>query len=405
MQKALRIDTLRSLAALYELRTEWERLELSAGQAATIYQTWAWVVTWYEHFAEEKSLEVVTLRDATGRLVGIAPWSRSVRGLGQLRLVHSLGRGNDLTEYVDALLDPDHTDAAVRAIFEYWDERRGDWELLTLPCLPADGPLGSSARGLARERDYWYLADQHTRVSIPLPASWEDYRVGLGRNMRKHLRKFANRLARRGIEPELRVVETQAELEAAIETFLSLHCRRAESDLGYAHPLKFRTGAHRAFLLAVSRRLLDRGRLWLCSLHIGGQPVAMQMCFSLGTRLYAYHSGFDPKWAWYAVMMSLFRRCLERAIAQGFEEFDLGLGDDQEKLRWGGRPRWVLNLKVASPRLASRAAFLLGLRRRARQRARGTYKTEGPPEIQMPTSGAFDRWAMPATLKLRQALV
>jgi CelD/BcsL family acetyltransferase involved in cellulose biosynthesis len=403
-QTALRVESLHTLAELHELRSEWERLEESAGQAATIYQTWAWVVTWYEHFGDDKTLEVLVLRDAEGRLVGIAPWSRSVQALGRLRLVHSLGRGNDLTEYVDALLHPDHADAAVRAIFEHWDERRGEWELLSLPCLPGDGALGASARRLAGERDYWYVADQHTRVSIALPGSWEDYWAGLGRNMRKHLRKFANRLKRSGLEPELRVVEDEAELDGAIETFLSLHRLRAESDLSYEHPLKFTTSAHCAFIRAVSRRLLERGRLWLCSLHIDGEPVAAQMCFSLGKRLYAYHSGYDPKWAWHAVMMSLFRRCLERAIAQGFEEFDLGLGNDQEKLRWGGQPRPVLNLRAASPRAASRAAFLVGLQQRARRRAEGTYTTEGPPEIQTPMSGAFERWAMPVTLMLRQGL-
>ncbi|HZS34975.1 MAG TPA: hypothetical protein VFC42_16540, partial [Methylomirabilota bacterium] len=52
-----------------------------------------------------------------------------------------------------------------------------------------------------------------------------------------------------------------------------------------------------------------------------------------------------------------------------FQEFDLGLGHDQEKLRWGGQPRPVVHLTLANPRLRSRAA--LGLwRARRRWRAR-----------------------------------
>jgi len=393
-ETALRLETLHTLAALHELRAEWEGLEERAGPGATIYQTWAWVVTWYEHFANDKSLEVVVVRDREGRLVGVVPWSRS-HALGALRLAHALGRGNDLTEYVDVLLDPDYAEEAVRAVFENWHRRRGEWELLSLPCLPADGALGSSARRLARDRSYWVLADRHTRVTLPLPGSWNAYRAGLGRNMKKHLRKFANRLKRRGVEARLHMLTDPSELDAAIETFLSLHRQRAESDLGSEHRLKFVTSAHRGFIRAVAHRLMDRGRLWLCSLDVSGQPVAMQMCFSLGNRLYAYHSGYDPKWAWHAVMTLLFRGCVERAIALGFEEFDLGLGNDQEKLRWGGRPRQVLNLRFASTRPASRAAFLLSLWKRA-QRVDGSFQTEGPPEVQMPVSRAFHRWARPA---------
>jgi CelD/BcsL family acetyltransferase involved in cellulose biosynthesis len=108
--------------------------------------------------------------------------------------------------------------------------------------------------------------------------------------------------------------------------------------------------------------------LWLGLLEVGGQPVAAQLCFGLGRRFHAYHSGYDPAWAWHAVMMFLFRHCVERAIQDGFRELDLGLGHDQEKLRWGGQPRPVVNLTLASPGVRARAILALW-RWRRRQRA------------------------------------
>jgi hypothetical protein len=65
-------------------------------------------------------------------------------------------------------------------------------------------------------------------------------------------------------------------------------------------------------------------------------------------------------------MMHLFRHCLELAMAEGFRELDLGLGYDQEKLRWGGEAQSVVMLRVANRRLLSRVALALWRRRRRR---------------------------------------
>jgi hypothetical protein len=57
-------------------------------------------------------------------------------------------------------------------------------------------------------------------------------------------------------------------------------------------------------------------------------------------------------------MMFLFRHCIEWAIDRGYRTLDLGLGMDQEKLRWGAEPRPVVWLTLASPRPRSNASFL-----------------------------------------------
>jgi CelD/BcsL family acetyltransferase involved in cellulose biosynthesis len=83
--------------------------------------------------------------------------------------------------------------------------------------------------------------------------------------------------------------------------------------------------------------------------------------------LYPYYSGYDPAWAQYGVMMNLFRRCIERGIQHGCTRLDMMLGMDQEKLRWGGVPRPVIDISLASPHPRSQAAFALLRARRAAQ--------------------------------------
>jgi CelD/BcsL family acetyltransferase involved in cellulose biosynthesis len=391
---SVRLELATSLAALHGLREDWERLEREV-DAATIYQTWAWVASWYEHFGADKRLRVVTARDGDGRLAGVVPLSITSPTPVGPRLLHCLGRGRQLTEYLDALLRPDAAGAVVDAVFEYWDRERRRWDLWSLPSAPAESPLVRGLSEWGARAGYAVVAEARTRVSLPLPESWEAFQATLSRNMRKHLRKFANRLEREGFEPEVVFVRDGSALDGALDVFLTLHRRRAAADEGRAHIDRFRSPRRRAFLRAVAARLAERGRLWLGLFNIGGQPVAAQLCFGLERRFYAYQSGYDPAWAWHAVMMLLFRGCIERAIADGFRELDLGLVHDQEKSRWGGQPRPVVNLTLASRRIRARAALALW---RFHRRGRVTDEVDPPAEVAAPAweSDDGDRLSPPA---------
>ncbi|MGH7358120.1 MAG: GNAT family N-acetyltransferase, partial [Candidatus Rokuibacteriota bacterium] len=298
------------------------------------------------------------------------------------RLLHFLGRGNDLTEYVDGLLRPDVADAVVDAVFERGHRERRRWDLWTLPSVPVESPLARRLAERAAHAGYAVVTEEHTRIALALPGTWDAFQATLGRNMKKHLRKFANRLERDGRPAEVRVVRQAGDLDGALDVFFELHRRRAAADQGRAHADRFASPRHRAFLRAVAARLAERGRLWLGLLEVGGEPVAAQLCFGLERRLHAYHSGYDPAWAWHAVMMFLFRRCVELAIGEGFRELDLGLGHDQEKLRWGGQPHPVVNLTLASPNLRGRAMLALWRFQRRRRAPNGAHALQaaGAPE-------------------------
>jgi CelD/BcsL family acetyltransferase involved in cellulose biosynthesis len=177
--------------------------------------------------------------------------------------------------------------------------------------------------------------------------------------MKDNVNNYVNRLRRNGHREELVVVEDAADLDRAIDVFLDLHRRRADAHLGRRHDNRFSTESRRAFLRTAGRRLFARGALWPCFLKVDGEIVASQLCLAYKKRLYLYYSGYDPAWARHGVMMILTRRCIERAIARGYRELDLLLGQDQEKQRWGATPGLVSNVALASHRMRSRAAFHL----------------------------------------------
>src|SRR5262245_55523884 len=128
---ALALSLLTTLAELYSLRAEWDDL-VAVAEGATVFQTWAWATSWYDAFGEGKQLLIFAVRDAAGRLVALAPCSRSSSASGSFRLLHLLGRGNDLTEYVQILARPEHEPAATRLFFEAWHRSSNQWDLLVL---------------------------------------------------------------------------------------------------------------------------------------------------------------------------------------------------------------------------------------------------------------------------------
>jgi CelD/BcsL family acetyltransferase involved in cellulose biosynthesis len=364
----LTLSLLTTLAELYSLRAEWQEL-VNVAEGATVFQTWEWVTSWYEHFGHGKELLIFTVRNREGRLVALAPCSRSSSATGSFRLLHLLGRGNELTEYVQILARPQYEQVVTRLLFDAWHRMSNQWDLFVLPVVPGDGAFVAELRRQAEAQGYAVLGEEHVRMVRPLPESWERFYRSLRKSMKDNVNNYVNRLRRAGHREEMVVVEDPAELDQALDVFLDLHRRRAAARLGRQHNDYFSTRPNQEFLRTVARRL-PRGTVWPCLLKVDGQIVASQICLSHKGRLYLYYTGYDPAWARHGVMMILTRRCIERAIERGCRELDLLLGLDQDKLRWGAEPRPVFNLALASRRLRSRVAFHLYRFRQARlQRA------------------------------------
>jgi CelD/BcsL family acetyltransferase involved in cellulose biosynthesis len=356
----LRVQRLRRIEEVHALQGEWRELAEHADPRVSVFSSWDWVVSWYEHFAGREDVCLLTVRDRDDRLVGVAPCS--FRRLGRLRprLLYLLGAGHALTEYVDAVLHRDVAEAAATAIFDALDGARGEWDLLGMPLLDARGTLARVACRLGPARGYRVFVDQHGCVRRPLPATWQAFYASLPKSMKDNVNNYVNRLRRAGHREEFVVVETLPEVEAALDGFFELHRRRSQTPKQrYQHHDKFADPKHRQFLRAAVRRLAARGQVWVCFLRVDDRPVAAQLCFVDRARLYPYYSGFDPEWWAYGVMVTLTRRCIERAIARGIPELDLMAGPYQDKRRWGGEPEPLVDLTLASPRWRSRASFAL----------------------------------------------
>jgi CelD/BcsL family acetyltransferase involved in cellulose biosynthesis len=355
----LKVVRLRRLEEVHALQPEWRELTANAAPPVTVFSSWDWIVSWYEHFRPREDLCLLTVRDEQGRLVGVAPFSFTRLGALRPRLLYLLGSGHALTEYADAVLHRDVAEAAAAAIFEALDAARSEWDLLGMPVLDARGALAQAACRLGTPRGYRVFVDEHGCVRRALPDSWQTFYTSLPKSMKDNVNNYVNRLRRDGHQEEFVVVDQPSEMDAALDNFFEMHRRRAHTSDRHRHHDKFESPRHRQFLRTVVRRLAARGQVWACFLRVDGRPVAAQLCFVDRDRLYTYYSGFDPEWWAYGVMVTLTRRCIEHAIARGIRELDLMVGPQQDKRRWGGEAEPLVDLTMASPRWRSRATFAL----------------------------------------------
>jgi len=365
--QSLRVEEHTTLAELIALEREWEDLTARA-TSPTIFQTWDWVVTWYETFGRGLDLRVFSVRDG-GRLVGIAPFSSSRIPRTPFTSLYLLGRGMALTEYFDLLAETGYGETVARSVIAALHDLRDRWALVQFQAIPQESEL---MRALRQESRLTTVVTQRIRLERSLPPTWELFHSSLGRSMKDNVNNYVNRLRRTGRSERVVVPANQQELGGSLDLFLEFHEMRSRSNLKPPHRDRFSTPIARDFLGLVSRRLLTRGRIWAMVLEIDDRPVAAQIWLLLRNRAFRYYSGFDPQWARDGVMTVLTRRGIERAIEDGFTELDflLSFDDPREKLRWGAKLQPVATVAVANRDIWSRAA-LAAYRVRDRALARG----------------------------------
>lgn len=298
-----------------------------------------WHLTWCAHFLNcnpeiHEQLQFHVLRNRSGECVAIVPLVRTQRRIGPLKLatVDLLGVDPGLTEIRTPLIRPGYERPAVRAVHASLAKVR-DWDWMQW-----NGISGALAEAMAREiTPQWHAVSRD--YVLDLPATWQELRAGLKRNVRESVRHCYNSLRRDHHAFEFVVARTREEVRRALDRFLVLHALRANMAWGPKHPNFFATRPLQEFLYDVCDRLAARDVVRVFQLRIGGEIVAARIAFVVGDSVYLYYSGFDPAWAQYSVMTTTMVEVFKHAIANGLKTVNLSLNAERSKVRW--RPRLI----------------------------------------------------------------
>lgn len=341
--------------ALAALAPEWDHLLADSGLASP-FLTWAWVSAWKETLGADHTPAVVAARHpADGRLLGLAPFAvqerRAPGGLRYRALVF-LGSGPAAPDHLDLMVRRGWESAAAAPL---WGAalRSTRPDLADLDGLRSGGLL--EALTLRRRTDRGRFAEPIPCPYLPLPPTWEEYRAGLGRNLRQNLRRYARRLEEEASGPVTRrLVVHPDEVDLTLDDLARLHqqVRRARGQAG-----AFRSPTMTAFHHLAAHRFLEAGRLRLHRLDVDGKAVAVIYCVRQGDVVSFYTTGYDPGYARYGPGRDLMAHAIGAAIAEGATEFDFLRGDEPYKDHWGARLRddWRVVLPTGA-----RGRLLLG---------------------------------------------
>jgi CelD/BcsL family acetyltransferase involved in cellulose biosynthesis len=315
-----------------------------------------WHLTWCRHFLNrhpniEDEPRFCILRNPAGRCVAILPLIQSRRRLGPLRItsVNMLGADPAITEIPTPLVAAGYGALTVRATRDVCTNL-GDWDWIQW------SGLGAELREALADGPHLSWRPPLSDFVLDLPATWEEFRSNLKRNIRESLRHGYNSLRREGHQCELEVIAHPAGIESGLNRFLELHRMRAELKNTVMHPDRFATKLCRGFLFEVCDRLAQRGITRLFALRIGREIVAMRIGFVVGGSLYLYYSGYDPGWARYGVMTTTMAEAIKYAIASGLTSVGLSPTWTLDKSRWGPRQIDYACAYETRDRLRSRVA-------------------------------------------------
>jgi CelD/BcsL family acetyltransferase involved in cellulose biosynthesis len=368
----MKVEIYQDSTAWDVLREEWNPL-LQHSATNTLFLTWEWQKAWWDAFGVGKSLFLVTIRDESGALVGIAPLfhqeslidpAASLPAIsverpmtvasgalepspsaGLQRTVHLVG-GTEVSDYLDVIAPVERNREACAALLgaletRFLPETGFLWHLLDLRCLPAASSTVSSMAEPARARG-WQVQQGREDVCpvLELPGTWDEYlATTLNKKQRHELRRKMHR-AEESAQVDWHWVTADG-FEAGLDTFFQLHKA--------SHPDKdaFMDEQMQGFFGAVARAALEQGWLRLSILRFNGQPVASYLCFDYGGDRLVYNSGFDlSAYADLGPGIVAVGYLIDDAIRHGLKRFDFLQGNERYKYEFGAVDTEVLRLLI-----------------------------------------------------------
>lgn len=276
-------------AELAGIEAEWRDLAESAIEANPFYGP-ALLLPALDAFSADQP-ETVTVRDAGGRLIGLAPIA-PLKGYSRLPIPYIATWMHKHCYFAAPLVRAGSEHAFFRSFFDF-AERRGAF--LRLRHMDAEGPLVAAASAVAAETSRRVSPSARYERAM-LPGGWrtEAYLAdSLSGKKRKELRRQRARLSE--IAPvRFEKISGVPDLDLWTEQFLALEAAgwKGREDTALASD-----SASAAFFRAIVKRAGAEGELHLCRLIAGDSPAAMAVNFisrfSGGEAVYAFKIAYD----------------------------------------------------------------------------------------------------------------
>ena len=303
------------------MEEEWEELYRDC-PAATPFQSWAWLYSWWEHYGEGHELRIVNVRSG-GLLVGILPFMIQ-RRFGFKRLLFI---GTGATDYLDLLAregwETEAAEAGVRVL-----RQLGTWHVADLQDLRPEAVawgLFSGWNGLRIQR--W-------QVNCPVidVKPWDELLMTLARNLRKTARRATRRAEEDGVRHELVTAE---DAETGARRLVAMH---REAWRGRQIDPENLTERFEAYMVAVVRRMTSRGLGGIGEFRRDGEVILAYFAVYGRDFIGSYILGATQKaMERYQISSLEVWSLLNTALERNYDCVNLLRGEELYKLGWSNR--------------------------------------------------------------------
>jgi len=363
------------IATLEEFRRSrdaWDELALSM-RYPTIFCSWEWIYTWWEHFGARFTPVIVLVHDGAA-LKGILPlfaYKSLLEGGWQSGRILLYGGSTEVyPDHLDVICAEADAEACMASISGFLSTSYRDWDVIRLSLIAEEGVLASWMRdGKLPFRTH----SRQVTVApyIPLTESFERYIGQLDKKTRYNIRSRRKKLfEQHGVRY---VVCGPGEEKQGLNALFELHELRARKK---GITSTFEGGKIMAFHESLIGRVRDKGWISLSLLKNATDTIAASYNFMFGNRAFSYQKGNHPAWGQFGPGSVILHECISDAFTRGFVEYNLLQGNEAYKQDWTSHARPLLTAHVFNSTAAGRLS-LAGLRakERLKRMIRGAGKT------------------------------
>jgi CelD/BcsL family acetyltransferase involved in cellulose biosynthesis len=338
----MRVEEFTSLEQCAPLQGQWNAL-VERAPNVTIFSTWEWQSTWWKHYGGNDQLRVLAAFESD-RVVGLLPLYQTRRRLAPAlssREIRLLGAGGDTSpDYLGAVVDRGCERAAAAALAGALLERRSTWDVLNLTDMTSGVFLESLTEGLQATGVQARVSPCSIIQIAHLPDTWQEYLAAMHHDRRARVLRL-RRGAVRKLDAQFRPPQNEAEVRAAVEDLISLHCKRWDSK---DEPGAFRSASYVSFHREVIEKCHLQNWVRLYRLEVAGNTAAVLYCYRYRDEVLYFQSGFDPDLKQFSLGQVLIGLAIESAIGEGSKVFDLLKGEHPYKKSWSNDERMTFDL-------------------------------------------------------------
>jgi len=335
----MEISAVTTRMELEALAPEWNGL-LQASCADTIFLTWEYISAWLDAVAPRAELHVLTVRNESGELVGIAPFYRRrilLRSVLTYRCLCILGDHGGPAEYLDLIVHRDHEQPVLDTLAAALTCSR-DWDCMWIRRVA--GWTGAPERlgRLVRAAGLHVWRRDVSFSAIELPSALDQYLQLLSSKTRYQVRRGAKQLNESG-EVTFEHCRSLKQLPGFIDDLERLHQKHWESvdEMGGFR----RNPSFREFVQTICLRAIDKGWVEFTRVRVNDISVAVQFGFTYRGTFSAIQEGFDPDFKKVTEGIGNVLRCrtIQESIDAGLTCYDFLGGESWHKHRWGAQLR------------------------------------------------------------------